>query len=157
MTKLSSVEIYLTDWLTYWVPLYGACCSSLLWHNQCSQIAMSDVVFLFLELIGKVWVAKVRARTHTCDVRSHMCVCVQNPFWKVCGMCVRAALFGACDVRSHFCTLFETKLSENATFCFKNHSRTRMSYPVLEHPFLLWNVLSCFRSSYSVLEHLILF
>ena len=28
---------------------------------------------------------------------------------------------------------------------------------VLEHPFLLWNFLSCFGSSYSVLEHLILF
>ena len=26
------------------------------------------------------WVAKVRAHTHTCDVRSHVCVCVQNPF-----------------------------------------------------------------------------
>ena len=28
--------------------------------------------------ISKVWVEKVRARTHTCDVRSHMCVCVRN-------------------------------------------------------------------------------
>jgi hypothetical protein len=53
----------------------------------------------------------VRARTHTCDVRSHVCVCVRNPFWKVCEMCVRADLFWACDVRSHFCTLFETKSS----------------------------------------------
>ena len=44
-------------------------------------------------------------------------------------------------------------LPDNATFCLKNYSRTRMSYPVLEHPFLLWNVFSCFGSSYSVLEH----
>ena len=62
------------------------------------------------ESINKVWVAKVRARTHTCDVRSH--VCVQNPIWKVCGMCVRAARFWACDVRSHFCTLFGTILCQ---------------------------------------------
>ena len=55
----------------------------------------------------KVWVAKVRARTHTCDVRSHMCVCVRNPFWKVCGMCMRAARFWACDVRPYFFTLLE--------------------------------------------------
>ena len=31
-------------------------------------------------LKSKVWVAKVRARTQTCDVRSHVCVCVQNDF-----------------------------------------------------------------------------
>ena len=114
---------------------------------SCSQITTTD--------FSKVWVAKVRARTHMCDVRSH--VCVRNPFWKVCGMCVRAALFLTCDVRPHFCTLFGTKLPENATFCLKNYSRTRMSYPVLEHLFLLWNILSCFRTSYSDLEHLILF
>ena len=36
-------------------------------------------------------------------------------------------------------------------------SRTRMSYPVSEHLFLLWNILSCFRTSYSDLEHPILF
>ena len=83
----------------------------------------------------KVWVAKVRARTHTCDVCSHMCVCVRNPFWKVCGMCVRAAFYWACDVRSHFCTFFGTK------------------FPVLEQLFLILNVLSCFGSSFSVLEH----
>ena len=55
----------------------------------------------------KVWVAKVRARTHKCDVRSHLWVCVWNPFWKVCGMCVRAARFWACDVRPYFFTLLE--------------------------------------------------
>ena len=43
------------------------------------------------------------------------------------------------------------------TFCLKNQYRIRMSYPILEHPFLLWNILSCFRSPFSVLEHLILF
>ena len=80
----------------------------------------------------------VRARTQTCDVRSHKCVCVRNPFCKVCEMCVRADLFWTCDVRSHFCTLFGTKLPENATFCLK-----RM---ILEHPFLLWNIFSCFGS-----------
>ena len=93
----------------------------------------------------KVWVAKVRARTHTCDVCSHMCMCVRNPFWKVCGMCVRAALFWTCDVRSHFahfCTLFRTKLPEMLRF------RT-----TLEHLFLFWIIFSCFRTSYSVLEH----
>ena len=28
----------------------------------------------------KAWVAKVRARTHVCDVRSHVCVCVRKDF-----------------------------------------------------------------------------
>ena len=65
---------------------------------------------------SKVWVAKVRAHTHTCDVRSHVCVCVWNPFWKVCEMCVRVARFWACDVRSHFCTLFGTKRARNGIY-----------------------------------------
>ena len=33
-----------------------------------------------------------------------------------------------------------------ACVCLENGSRTRVSYPVLEHPFLLWNILSCFGS-----------
>ena len=64
--------------------------------------------------ISKVWVAKVRAHTHSCDVRSH--ACEWNPFWKVCEMCVRAARFWACDVRSHFCTLVGTKRTGNDIF-----------------------------------------
>ena len=63
--------------------------------------------------------------------------CVRNPFWKVCGMCVRAAHFRACDVRSYFCTFFGTKLPENATFCLKT---------ILECPIL-------FRTSCFVMEH----
>ena len=43
--------------------------------------------------ITKVWVAKVRARTHMCDVRSHVCVCVRNDLWNKCAKCVRAGLF----------------------------------------------------------------
>ena len=97
----------------------------------------------------KVWVAKVRARTHTCDVCSHMCMCVRNPFWKVSGMCVCAALFWACDVRLHFCTLLHIFWGQN---CQKMlHFRT--SFPALERPFLFWIILFCFRMSYSVLEH----
>ena len=42
-------------------------------------------------------------------------------------------------------------MSENANFCLKNYSRT--SFFVLEHPFLLWSILSCFITSYSVIEH----
>ena len=62
-------------------------------------------------IISKVWVAKVRvvkvrARTHTCDLRLHTCVCVRNAFRYVCAMCVRADLFWGCDVRSYFCPLF---------------------------------------------------
>ena len=44
-----------------------------------------------LHIICKVWVAKVRARTHTCDVRSH--VCVRKDFWNMCAKCVRAIIF----------------------------------------------------------------
>ena len=52
---------------------------------------------------------------------------------------------------------FGTKLPDNAACGLKTYSRTRMSYLVLEHLFLLWNILSCFRTSYSDLEHPILF
>ena len=38
--------------------------------------------------ISKAWVAKVRARTHVCDVWSHICVCVQKRFTNICAMCV---------------------------------------------------------------------
>ena len=34
--------------------------------------------FFLISQFSKVWVAKVRARTHTCDVRLHVCVCVRN-------------------------------------------------------------------------------
>ena len=33
-----------------------------------------------LLLFYKAWVAKVRARTHLCDVRSHVSVCVRKDF-----------------------------------------------------------------------------
>ena len=36
-------------------------------------------------------------------------------------------------------------------FCFKNYFRT--FFPVLEHPFLLWNILFWFGTSFSALEH----
>ena len=39
----------------------------------------------------KAWVAKVRARTHVCDVRSH--VCVRNDFSNMCAICGRAGPF----------------------------------------------------------------
>jgi hypothetical protein len=42
--------------------------------------------------------------------------------------------------------LLHTFWDKTATFCLKNYFRTRMSYLVLEHPFLLWNILSCFRT-----------
>ena len=42
---------------------------------------------------SKAWVAKVRARTHVCDVRSHVCVCVRKGFFNKCAMCVRAGTF----------------------------------------------------------------
>mgnify|MGYP001352542067 CR=1 FL=1 len=43
--------------------------------------------------ISRGWVAKVRARTHVCDVWSHVCVCVRNDFSNMCAMCVRAGTF----------------------------------------------------------------
>ena len=84
--------------------------------------------------IIKVWVAKVRAHTHTCDVRSHVCVCVRNPFCKVCGMCVRASRFLVCDVRPYFCTLLEQNCQK--MLFYNVLSRFRTSFPALERPFL---------------------
>ena len=90
----------------------------------------------------RCWVAAhmcVKSHFRTCDVRVERllklcvrCACV----WLILG--VRCAI-----------TLFGTNLPENATFCLKKM--------FLEHLFLLWNVLFCFGSSYSVLECLILF
>ena len=63
-------------------------------------------------------------------------------FGTVRAMCVRVAGFGVCDVQSHFCTLFWTKGQDlERLFLFLN---------VL---FLVWNILSCFRTAYSDLEH----
>ena len=92
----------------------------------------------------KGWVAKVRACKHTCDLWS--LVCMWKAFWNMHAMCMRAARFWACDVRLHFCTFLHTFWDKIARKCY-----------VFEHPFLLWNILSCFGSSFSVLEHLILF
>ena len=92
----------------------------LLYQSHCpSGEFQQDWTILSTEK-SKVWVAKVRARMHTCDVRSH--VCVRNPFWKVCGMCVRAAHFWVCDVRPYFLTLLEQN-------CHKIVWK-----PILEHP-----------------------
>ena len=41
----------------------------------------------------KTWVAKVRAGTHTCDVRLHVCMCVRKGIKNMCAMCVRAGIF----------------------------------------------------------------
>ena len=59
------------------------------------MVLTKDWNVLLVSPFCKVWVAKVRAHTHTCEVRSH--VCVRNPFWKVCGMCMRAARSLVCD------------------------------------------------------------
>ena len=103
-------------------------------------------------VLAKVWTAKVRGRTHTSDVRSHVCMCVRNPFWKVCEMCVRADLFWACDVRSHFAH-YLGQIARKCYFLSQKYSRTRISYPDLEHSFLFWIIVFCFRTSYSVFEH----
>ena len=109
----------------------------------------------FLVHITKVWVAKVRARTHTCDVRLHVCVCVRNPFSKVCEMCVRAARFQACDVRLHFAHFLEQNGKKMAFFCLKNYSWTALEhlFSALELSFLLWNLLSYFETFFPALEH----
>jgi hypothetical protein len=45
---------------------------------------------------------------------------------------------------------FWNKTAKNALFFVK--TTLERPYPVLEHPFLLWYILSCFRRSYSVSE-----
>ena len=47
-------------------------------QNRSSQKDISRGFILGFFVLIKIWVAKVRARTHTCDVRSHECVCVRN-------------------------------------------------------------------------------
>ena len=57
-------------------------------------------------IFSKVWVAKVRASTHTCDVRSHVCVCVRNDLWNKCAKCVRAGLFSTGHTHTRATTHF---------------------------------------------------
>ena len=64
--------------------------------------------------------------------------------------------FSTWDVRSHFCTLFGTKQPEKAIFVLIK-IYFRISYPVLEHPFLLQHLSFCFRTFFSALELLFLF
>ena len=61
----------------------------------------------------KVWVAKVRARTHTCDVRSHMWVCVQNDLWNKCAKCVRVGFFSTGHTYTRATTHFSHFLEQN--------------------------------------------
>ena len=85
---------------------------------------------------------RVRAKSIMESVRD---VCACGPFLGV--RCATALLHTFSDKITRKCYFLKKK----------NYSRTRMSYPVLEHLFLLWNILSCFRTSYSDLEHPILF
>ena len=81
----------------------------------------------------------MRARTHTCDVRSHVCgrTCACEIHSEKCAGCACVRLvFGRamCDLTfAHFWNKIARK-------CY-----SRTSYPVLEHPVLLLNLLSCFR------------
>ena len=47
------------------------------WNNTMSNDG-SIIKNMDLSHIHKGWVAKVCARTHTCNVRSHTCLCVRN-------------------------------------------------------------------------------
>ena len=58
------------------------------------------------------------------ELRRCMCAHVQNPFWKVCGICVRAA---------HFARFLHTFWDKIARKCY-----------ILEYPSLFWNIFSCF-------------
>ena len=98
----------------------------------------------------------MRARTRA--ICGHTCACACKIHSGKCAGCACVRPFferAMCDgTFAHFCTFFGTKLPEYASFCLKNYSRTRMPYPLLEHPFLL---CSCFGISFPVLDHLILF
>ena len=127
------------------------------WLLQRSQVG-GLTLFLVTLVFVKGWVAKVSARTHTCNVQAF--VWVQNPLWKVCAMCVRAACFQACHCHNSYirrgicdCTFahFLEQNSKKMPF-FVLKTILECPYPVLEHLFLLWYVLSCFRTSYSVSE-----
>ena len=83
-------------------------------------------------------------RTCACEIHSEKCV-----------QC--AARFRVCDhTFAHLSTLFGTKRQKKLFFVLiKNYSI--IFYPVLKHPFLLWNLLSCFTTAFHVLERPILF
>ena len=88
-------------------------------------------------------------RTCACACEIHSgkcagCACVRPFFWRA-----------MCD--HTFAHFLGQDYQIMQLFALKTRSRTRMSYPVLDHLFLLWNILSCFRTSYSDLEHPILF
>ena len=82
----------------------------------------------------------LRARTGAMCGRTRACK------WEIhSGKCVGCAcvrpFFDVQCATAHLHTFAHFLGPENAT-CLKNYSRTRTSYPVLEHLFLLWNILS---------------
>ena len=117
---------------------------------------------------SKGWVAMVRARTHTCNKLSN--VCVENLFWTVCVMCLSAARFRECDLRSHFCALllkmplFALTLFQPDLVMWRSCKGWFRPWPVgiglkaiLEGSILIKNILSCFRMSFPVLINPFLF
>ena len=65
--------------------------------------------------------------------------------------CVRLVFRRAmCD---HTFAHFLGQIARKCYFLSQKYSRTRISYPDLEHFFLFWIILFCFRTSYSLFEH----
>ena len=104
-------------------------------------------------IVSPVKMARYELRTCVC-ARTRACACeIHSEEYARC-VCV-LLVFGhaMCD---RIFAPFWNKTDRNwHSFCLKNYSRT--FYPVLEHPFLLLNILSCFSTFFPALESPILF
>ena len=97
-----------------------------------------------LQVLGPFAGIRVRAKSinkSVCDV--HLC-------GSFSGVPLSQKLHQACNLRSHFAHFLEQNSKKKPFFVFK--TILEHPYPVLEHPFLLWYVLSCFSTSYFVSE-----
>ena len=59
---------------------YFTTANKLKFIDTTSSRALGDLIIIFRGALTKAWVAKVRARTHVCDVQLHVCVCVRKDF-----------------------------------------------------------------------------
>ena len=98
--------------------------------SDCTKLCFGMFVFRYFirwtaySLLSKGWVVKVRARTHTCDVRSHVCVrmCACEIHSEKCAGCVCVWLvFGRAMCHRTFAHFLEQNCLKMLLFVLKSN------------------------------------
>ena len=126
------------------------------WLLQRSKVLGWEINFIFsnLSFCQRVSCEGVCARAmcgHSCACKIHYEKCVRCACMRLIFRRATAVHCHKSYIRRAICDrTFWNKTAKNALFFLK--TTLERPYPVLEHPFLLWYILSCFRRSYSVSE-----